>query len=211
NETMRHNLDWSMVDIEHLAPDAVPVTSYKPRGDRYEYDVAYTDWGTEEKPRPARDYYRVAWRAMAANTGERTLIPALMPPGAAHITAVFSARITDGGMSRLIEVTGVATSLLADFMVRCAPKSGIYWSVFQRLPFESSSPVAAWLSLRTLRLNCITDAYAELWNAAYQPQFAQDSWTSPRNVGLALGAVADAWTPDVVLRRAADRRQALVE
>src|SRR5699024_4335116 len=44
NETMRHHLDWSSVDLEHLAPDAIPVTSYKPRGERYEYDVAYTDW-----------------------------------------------------------------------------------------------------------------------------------------------------------------------
>ena len=38
------------------------------------YDCAYTEWGDRDSPKPARDYYRIAWRSMAANTGERTLI-----------------------------------------------------------------------------------------------------------------------------------------
>lgn len=32
----------------------------------------------------ARGFYRIAWRRMAANTGEPTLIPAITPPGTAH-------------------------------------------------------------------------------------------------------------------------------
>src|SRR5699024_697070 len=34
NESMLHNQDWSDVDLEQLAPDALPITSYKPAGDR---------------------------------------------------------------------------------------------------------------------------------------------------------------------------------
>ncbi len=34
NPTMMHNQDWSSVDLETLAPDAQPVTAYKPAGDR---------------------------------------------------------------------------------------------------------------------------------------------------------------------------------
>ena len=49
------------------------------------YDADYTHWGSMS----ARSYYRIAWRAMAANVGERTLIPALIPPGAAHVHGVF--------------------------------------------------------------------------------------------------------------------------
>ena len=70
---------------EPMADDA-----YQPTGDQYDYDCAYTDWGDEEHPDPARDYYRVAWRNMAANTGERTFIPALIPPGVAHVHGVAS-------------------------------------------------------------------------------------------------------------------------
>ena len=32
NSTMKHNQDWTVVDLEALAPDAMPVTSYKPAG-----------------------------------------------------------------------------------------------------------------------------------------------------------------------------------
>ena len=91
NKTMLHNQDWSATDFEALAPDALPITAYKPAGDRYAYDCAYTHWGTDDDPKPARDYYRIAWRQMAANTGERTLIAAVIPPGAAHINAVMCA------------------------------------------------------------------------------------------------------------------------
>ena len=75
NSTMKHNQDWSPIDLETLAPDALPVTAYKPAGSREEYDSRYGDWKTG----PVRDHYRVAWRAMAANSGERTLIPAIIP------------------------------------------------------------------------------------------------------------------------------------
>src|SRR5690606_7875916 len=109
NETMRHNLDWSMVDIEHLAPDAVPVTSYKPRGDRYEYDAAYTDWGVAGIRRSARDHYRVAWRNMAANTGERTLMGAIIPPGAAHVHGVASLGCPDD-IDTMVLIGGVLGS-----------------------------------------------------------------------------------------------------
>ena len=83
-----HNQDWSAIDFEALAADAIPVTAYKPRGRPARIRRDYTHWGTDDDDVPARDYYRVAWRRMAANTGERTLIPAIIPPGAAHIHGV---------------------------------------------------------------------------------------------------------------------------
>lgn len=67
NSTMKHHLDWTDVDLESLNPDALPVTSFEPSGDPATYDASYTHWG--EARTPARDHYRVAWRAMAANTG----------------------------------------------------------------------------------------------------------------------------------------------
>lgn len=80
NETMKSNKDWSDVDLENLPADFIPVTAYKPAGDRARYDADYTHWDGE----PARNHYRIAWRRMAANTGERTLISALIPVGATH-------------------------------------------------------------------------------------------------------------------------------
>ncbi len=86
NPTMLHNQDWTPIDLEALPPNAIPATQYQPRGDRAASSAGYTHWAGKPGPgMPARDRYRIAWRKMAANTGERTLITALIPPGTAHI------------------------------------------------------------------------------------------------------------------------------
>jgi hypothetical protein len=113
NETMLNHLDWTETDFEVLAPDAIPATSYKPRGNRAKYDAAYTHWTAELEGSAvaARDCYRVAWRRMAANTGERTLIPAIIPPGATHVDGVFSAG-SPGDTMLIPLVAAAAGSLL---------------------------------------------------------------------------------------------------
>jgi methylase of polypeptide subunit release factors len=207
NATMSNNKDWSSVDLETLAPDAQPVTAYKPSGSRAIYDSAYGTWDGV----PVRDHYRVAWRAMAANSGERTLIPAIIPPGAAHPNGVFSL----GGEPRtIVFVAGVLSSLLSDFSVRAAPKSGIYQGVVDRLGVpDLTHELAPALLLRALRLNCLTEAYADLWAEVWDPAFTNDEWLLDKSYPDApdLGDVGPEWTPDTPLRRDVDRRNALVE
>lgn len=213
NKTMLHNRDWSVADLEALAPDAIPITGYKPTGDRYRYDCDYTDWGDEDHPEPARDHYRIAWRRMAANTGERTLISTIIPPGPAHVFTLNCAGAPDSPLIKLAEAAGFAASLVADFQVRSSPKADILPATFSRLAVAKDHSLQRELILRTLRLNAITDAYADLWSECWSPDFTHDTWTG----GLAhhrrpdLGAGTSTWTPDTPLRIAADRRQALVE
>src|SRR5699024_6122960 len=120
---------------------------------------------------------------------------------------------------------GFLSSLLGDFSVRSVPKSEILFSSIERLPFAPDTPVAAALALRTLRLNCLTDAYADLWEAVWREfapngtgavvdhPFTQDEWTGGIDYPgrPALGDVGPTWTPEVPLRRESDRRQALLE
>jgi hypothetical protein len=138
---------------------------------------------------PARDYYRVAWRAMAANTGERTLLPALIPPGTSHIHGVFSAAAPTEPLDRLVLCGATASALLSDFAVRSAPKATIYAKTFERLPRITKPDIANEIILRYLRLVCLTEAYSDLWQEI----------------------IGTNWTPDVPLRRAEERRQAMVE
>src|SRR5699024_9036888 len=124
-------------DLESISTDEIPTTVYKPIGDRDRYDTDYTSWqfqDAEDAPnlRSARDYYRVSWRAMAANTGERTLITAIYPPGTAHINGVFSVANPTGTRSEIGALAGITSSLIADYTVRTAPKSGIYPQYFMR-------------------------------------------------------------------------------
>src|SRR5262249_30855616 len=62
-------------------------------------------------------------------------------------------------------------------------------------------------------LNCVTDAYADLWKDVYRDKFTSDQWASgrPRANRPDLGAVTPEWTSAATLRVAEDRRQALVE
>lgn len=213
NKTMLHNLDWSATDFEALPPDAIPVTAYKPAGDRYEYDCAYTEWGTEDDPKPARDYYRVAWRRMAANTGERTLTPAFIPPGSAHVDGVFSAGGTNLSGSELVRVAGVLGSLVSDMLTRTVPKGDIRSASVARLPFPAANFLDRELVLRVIRLNAVTEAYGPLWSETFDPEMANDEWTGglTHRRRASLSMVGPDWVPDSLLRAASDRRQAIVE
>jgi hypothetical protein len=150
---------------------------------------------------------------MAANTGERTLIPALIPPGAAHVNVVFSFGFPDQQPVMLAAAAASASSLLADFVVRVAPKSNIYQGVFERLPCVVERRLRDLMVLRLLRLAAVTQSFSELWTSVWQPTFATDSWAGgrerPNRPGLAVHS--DCWNRDVPLRLGADRRQALLE
>ena len=209
NETMKNQQDWSIVDIEKLGPGAIPVTAYKPTGDRERYDADYTQWPSG----PARAQYRIAWRRMAANTGERTLIPDLIPPSAAHSDGVHSIGLPKRNNKTLCVLSGFLGSLLADFAVRSAPKNNIYLATINRLPMVIGHPLQAELILRTLRLNCVINAYADIWRDVYQESFSTDRWTGglSRSNRPDLGAITSEWTVNTPLRIAEDRRQALVE
>jgi hypothetical protein len=214
NKTMLHNLDWSATDFEALSHDAVPVTAYKPSGSRPRYDADYTTWGKSDDPVPARNRYRVAWRNMAANTGERTLIPALIPRGAAHVDGVYSGGFTsDQERRRLVLCAAFLGSLVNDFSVRTAPKSNIRSNVIARLAIVIDTPYERALLLRQLRLNCLTNAYGDLWSSCWSPAFVADSWRyeRPRPLRRSLGETAPIWTADTPLRVSVDRRQAQVE
>lgn len=218
NATMKNNLDWSEVDLEALAPDAVPVTNYKPTGARNQYDNDYTKWLVENTNGEissvrARDCFRIAWRNMAANTGERTLIPSIIPPGAAHVDGVFCLALPHQEPVVLASLAGTMASIVSDFAVRVAPKSTIRAGSASRLPLVEEPVLQILIALRALRLNCLTLAYSAIWSATFSSAMTSDRWT----YGLPLGSsklleqVQREWTPNVPLRLATERRQAAIE
>lgn len=212
NPTMKHNQDWSEVDLEQLSGDAVPVTSYKPIRDG-QYDQLYTHWTLANGDRvPARDYFRIAWRRMAANTGERTLIPGIIPPGAAHVNAVFSVAMLE--QRQMLQAAGSMSSLLADFQVRSVPKGDVYAATVERLPLpDMRHPLSRELRSRVLLLNSLSDAYADLWNACTDLTSEGQGWTGGYGYpdSVSMDVLDYEWSEASPLRLAADRRQAQVE
>jgi hypothetical protein len=212
NESLRNNQDWSETDFEALVADAIPATAYRRRGDRYEYDCAYTDWGDEDHPDPARDYYRIGWRYMVANQGERTLISAILPPGPAHVSGIMSASVSLDAHATAL-VAAFLSSLVLDMAIRISPKSTVRSGTIRRMPIAVDYLLADCLLLRTLRLNAVVHPYATLWRECFLKGFLTDNWAGgfAHARRLRLGQVGRDWTPATPLRIAADRRQALVE
>ncbi|MBV7411227.1 hypothetical protein KRX56_00505 [Dermabacteraceae bacterium TAE3-ERU27] len=226
NATMRGNQDYTPVDLRELPADALPVTEYKPLylspaeggRSRAEYDAAYGEWPLDEfgsETVPVRDYFRVFWRAMAAPTGERTLVPAIFPPGAAHVHSVFAhGYFGEKGNVRTSLAAASMGTLLADFLIRASVGSGISGESVDRLPrIPEDHPLAPHALLRVLRLNCLTEAYAPLWEACWDDSFARDAWAGgrERENRPALGGVGPEWNAATPLRLDEDRCQALIE
>ena len=69
-------------------------------------------------------------------------------------------------------------------------------------------PLLPKLILRTLRLNCVTEAYANLWSACWSEGFLNDAPILPRHDERPIGPD---WTPGTPLRRAVDRRNTQIE
>ena len=204
NETMRSNKDWTSTDLEALSPSAQPITQYKPAGNRTTYDRLYTHWDSS----PARDHYRIAWRSMVPATGERTLTPAIIPPGAAHVGTVNSAACPDS-IAHLLSSMSTASTLCSDFLLRSYGRNHIYPRDFILLPaIPTDHPLTKRTTIRTLRLNCVTEAYADLWRECWNESFMTDSPILERYDERLIGPE---WTADTPLRRAEDRRNAQAE
>ena len=205
NATMRNKDDWTVFDIEATTSHTIPITTYEPAGDRDTYDRLYAHWGDSS----ARDHYRIAWRRRAANTGERTLIPALIPPRTAHVHPVYSAGFPDDNYRILAFLESITSTILADFQIRSRARNDIHGPDFSLLPApQCHSDSAAHILLRTLRLNCLTDAYMDLWAACWDESFLTDAPILERYDERPIGPV---WTVDTPLRRAEDRRNAQAE
>lgn len=237
NRTMAGKGDYTKVDLEELACGKLPVTEYKPvyvmeengQRDERRYDAAYGDWvlecddnGKPTKTTRVRDHYRIMWRRRAGNRQSvRTLISSIMPPGSAHVHPIVSMGFVDDEGNDILRSLGLAqaamSSLLSDLFIRSTVSNDIYLTSVERTPaIPGNHPLAPPALLRVLRLNCLTSAYAQLWNEIAETEydaFRGDAWAGgqSRPDRPALGDVPREWDETVPLRRDEDRRQALVE
>lgn len=72
-------------------------------------------------------------------------------------------------------------------------------------------PLETALMVRTMRLNCLTNAYAPLWSELYDDSWKQESWAVEWPRLSPLGNVSPEWEYASPLRTEYERRAALVE
>ena len=164
NPTMKHNQDWSEIDLEAISEDFIPATAFLPERSEVNYDAGYTfhRWADGQEVED-RSFYRFAWRKMAATTGFRTLYSALIPKRSAISGAAVSGAAIESEESTLL-AGAVLSSLLSDFVVRSIGVANLYPSVIEQLPFSVAPELKPLMSRKFLELNALTNAYASLWN-----------------------------------------------
>ncbi|MCP1388313.1 class I SAM-dependent DNA methyltransferase [Corynebacterium sp. TA-R-1] len=189
NPTLRSKGDWSAIDLETVPIDFIPATALQPdRRTKPTYDADYPHYAVENQRVPDRALFRFVWRKMAALTGYRTLYSALIPQGA----AVSGAGMSGGSVSsskKMVQTGAVLSALLSDFVIRSTGVANIYAQSIEGLPFKLDPALAGKLELNYLRLNCLTEAYAPLWEEL----------------------MGEAWDVDKPLRKDEERRAAQVE
>ncbi|WP_062207674.1 DNA methyltransferase [Streptomyces sp. NBRC 109706] len=161
--------------------------------------------------RPYTDFYRVAWREMIAPDTERSLYVALISPGAAHVDLVHSAGVGDDRSTALI--AGFWTALPVDYLLRTTGVGHLKKAPARRMPVpQRGHPLESALLLRALRLNCLTNAYADLWHMLHDPKWlGGEPWAFNWPGLQALDKVGAEWQRDTPLRTERARRAALVE
>ncbi|MFJ4818029.1 hypothetical protein [Streptomyces sp. NPDC088801] len=175
-------------------------------------DPAKVDALLEERAR--RRYAvlpRLAWRRQVAPNTERALYAALIPPGCTHVHAVHSLAMPDLRLTAL--VAGFWASLPLDYFLRATGRSDLQVKGAKAMPAPTPlHPLASALLLRTLRLNCLTRAYADLWAELYEPAWpAYEPWACDWPSLQPLHEITPDWRPETPLRTERARRSALVE
>ncbi|MFJ2557764.1 MULTISPECIES: hypothetical protein [unclassified Streptomyces] len=161
--------------------------------------------------RPYTEFYRVAWREFIAPDTERSLYAVIAPPGPAHIHAIRSAALGDSRTTAL--AAGFWSGIPVDYLLRTTRVRHLDVAQARRLPVPiGNHPLASPLLLRTLRLNCLTSAYAELWEELYEPTWpGYEPWAVEWPDMQPLHEVGPTWGRATPLRNERARRAALVE
>ncbi|MFF4312419.1 class I SAM-dependent DNA methyltransferase [Streptomyces sp. NPDC001507] len=205
----RNHRDWEPLDPAELPVDYIPVTNYVRATDQNTYLAAQNSWSGK----PSTSYFRLAWRAMIPFNTERSLYAALIPPGPAHVHAVYSAALTDVRLTALN--AGFWASLPLDYLLRITGHSNLQVGGAAKMPApDPKHPLASALLLRTLRLNCLTSHYAPLWAELFDPRWAgYEDWANPDWPGLKplAASLGPNWEFTTPLRTEHERRAALVE
>jgi hypothetical protein len=163
-----------------------------------------TPWNDE----PVTDLYRVVCRRQLNQSGERTLISAIIQPGPTHVNTILGVAFSTA--DRLLRFAALSQSLPFDFYVKTTGRADLYEPVIRGFPFPA---VPAQIELRVLMLNCITSGFAGLWRTCWREDYRYETWTrdDARLPNSCFSSLSTDWRPEYAVRTDFQRRQALVE
>lgn len=200
------NGDYDSIDLTIIPENYMQRSNYSPACETSEYylRVPKTQWGDRYN-----QHYRLSWRKMLNQNGERTLISTILPPETAQLITVHGVAFLK--TADLIAMAAMLCSLPIDFYVKATGKNDLLWDGAAQIPYMRSLPQSA--VVRSLLLNCVSQSYSQLWHEAFKPSFTECSWskTDHRLRSECFSLLTEEWTWGTPLRSDFERRQALVE
>ncbi|ATU20702.1 Eco57I restriction-modification methylase domain-containing protein [Bifidobacterium choerinum] len=203
------NSDYDLVDLADIPVDYEPRVKYAQACSTAEYMKRMPKMfdGT-----PFDAVYRVACREMVGLDSERTLQSAGVHPRVAWVDAVTGYGVHPRRYATLALMMGTQAALPIDYLVRSIGKMNINTSTLQLLPIPQGV-LTAEITCRGLLLNCLTEAYAELWHSCWDSFYTTVQWSKQdsRLPDTAFSTLTEEWDYAIPLRSEYSRRQALVE
>ncbi len=206
----RLNSDYDVLDLTVLPDDYLPRTNYVPACEPVEYFRRTPKIPWED--RKVSNFFRFVNREMLSQSGERTLISGIFPPGIGHLYTCVGTCFQSNAL--LLDLYSPAISIPMDYMVKTTGMGHSNVSLLRRLfMIDENSPFRTALHLRALMLTCLTSHYQDLWSEIFKEDFCVDLWTKddPRLDNGKFANLTPEWTRHCALRTDYERRQALVE
>tara|TARA_B110000196_G_scaffold244322_1_gene212981 strand:+ start:4656 stop:9692 length:5037 start_codon:yes stop_codon:yes gene_type:complete len=202
---------YENIDLEELPDSYVPRTNYIPAcGDNaYRDRSPVVNWPAMEKGSPSKmiDYFRLVHRRRLSQSGERTMMACIIPPGVGVINTCVSTVFKSSGT--LLDFAGFLFSLPADFYIKSTGKSDLYGEGLRKFPIAFN----AGIRLRVMLLNSITFDYKSLWEENFSDEFKNDSYSIKGSLvsSNSFSKLTGSWNNEVAVRGHFERRQALIE
>lgn len=158
--------------------------------------------------RPVTDYFRHIHRRRISVSMERTMLSAIIPPGAAHGNTIISLAFKNN--KDMLNTLAMSSSLVLDAFVKSTGQGDLYEAGFARLPYIDNKKTAN----RALILTCLTSHYASLWESEFNSELNSEGWSQPNNPRLPQNFFTELtpeWQRNCALRTDYARRMALVE
>lgn len=200
------NSDYDIIDPMLSDANTEARTNYVPACELEEYRNYIAGFDDSE---PWIDTYKIGFRKMLSQAGERTLSGAILPPHASHIHGVISS--TFKKIQHVIELTGLTSSIILDFFMKTIGTANLTESRLAAFPLGLEERFLPALFVRTLRLNCVNTHYAALWSEAWNSSYCNEEWASSDSRLASFASLHSEWDADVPLRNWYERRWALIE
>jgi hypothetical protein len=206
NENCSSHRDYSRIDLLSMPDDYLSRTNYVRACSLEEYEKRVPIW----KGQKITQFYRHVNRGQLSQSGKRTLINAIIPPGAAHINNPVVSISFDSN-KLLVKFSSLCSSLPYDFFIKITGKPIMVNNLAILLPIPEKPNIYNLLIPRTLRLNCLNTYYSELWRELYSSSFTKEMWTIDDDRLPPWKYLSNDWNSNTPLRNSFARRQALVE